>query len=67
MINAGLNYLSAPELQRFSLEQQGRGLYHAASTTNWDAIDRATDTQQPFDLFHNHLTELFKNTFQKSR
>ena len=35
----------------FSLKN--KQFYHAVSTTNWDEIDRATDTQQAFDLFHN--------------
>ena len=29
---------------------------HAISTTNWDEINRATDTQQAFDLFHNRTS-----------
>ena len=37
----------------------------AISTTNWDEINRATDTQQAFDLFHNRLTELYNRHFQK--
>ena len=41
--------------------------YHAVSTTNWDEIDRATDTQQAFDLFHNQLTELHNKHFPKVR
>ena len=37
------------------------------STTNWDEINRATDTQQAFDLFHNRLTELYNRHFPKVR
>ena len=40
---------------------------HAISTTNWDEINRATDTQQAFDLFHNRLTELYNRHFPKVR
>ena len=39
----------------------------AISTTNWDEINRATDTQQAFDLFHNRLTELYNRHFPKVR
>ena len=42
-----------------ALKNKGE-FYHAVSTTNWDEIDRFTDTQQAFDLFHNQLTELYK-------
>ena len=35
------------------------------STTDWDEINRATDTQQVFDLFHNRLTELYKGQDKK--
>ena len=38
---------------------------HDISTTNWDEINRATDTQQAFDLFHNRLTELYNRRFPK--
>ena len=41
--------------------------YHAVNTTNWDEIDRATDTQQAFDLFHSQLTELYNKHFPKVR
>ena len=40
---------------------------HDISTTNWDEINRATDTQQAFDLFHNRLTELYNRHFPKVR
>ena len=40
---------------------------HAISTTNWDEINRATDTQQAFDLFHNRLTELYNRHFPEVR
>ena len=40
---------------------------HAISTTNWGEINRATDTQQAFDLFHNRLTELYNRHFPKVR
>ena len=49
----------------FSLKN--KEFYHAVSTTNWDEIDRATDTQQPFDLFHNQLTEWHNKHFPKVR
>ena len=39
----------------------------AISTTNWDEINRATDTKQAFDLFHNRLTELYNGHFPKVR
>ena len=37
------------------------------STTHWEEINRATDTQQVFDLFHNRLTELYIRHFPKVR
>ena len=49
----------------FSLKK--KELYHAVSTTNWEKIDRATDTQQAIDPFHNHLTELYNEHFPKVR
>ena len=49
----------------FSLKN--KEFYHAVGTTNWDEIDRATDTQQAFDLFHNQLTELYNKHFPKVR
>ena len=48
----------------FSLKNK-EGFYHAVSTTNWVEIDRATDTQQAFDLFHSQLTELYNKHFPK--
>ena len=50
----------------FSLKNKEE-FYHVVSTTNWDEIDRATDTQQAFDLFHSQLTELYNKHFQKVR
>ena len=50
----------------FSLKNKEE-FYHAVSTTNWDEIDRATDTQQAFDFFHNQLTELYNKHFPKVR
>ena len=41
--------------------------HHAVSATNWDEIDRATDTQQAFYLFHHRLTELYDKHFPKSQ
>ena len=49
----------------FSLNN--KEFYHAVSNTNWVEIDRATDTQQAFDLFHNQLTELHNKHFPKVR
>ena len=40
---------------------------HDISTTNWDEIDRATGTQQAFDIFHNRLTDLYNRHFPKVR
>ena len=39
---------------------------HDISTTYWDETNRATDTQQAFDLFHNRLTELYNRHSQRS-
>ena len=50
----------------FSLKNKEE-FYHAVNTTNWDEIDRATDTQQAFDLFHSQLTELYDKHFPKVR
>ena len=50
----------------FSLKNKEE-FYHAVSTTNWDEIDRATDTQQAFDLFHSQLTDLYNKHFPKVR
>ena len=40
---------------------------HDISTTNWDEINRTTDTKQAFDRFQNWLTELYNRHFPKVR
>ena len=50
----------------FSLKNKEE-FYHAVSTTNWGEIDRATDTQHAFALFHNQVTELYNKHFPKVR
>ena len=41
--------------------------YHALSVTDWNEIYRASDTQCAYDLFHDHLLELYNKHFPKIR
>ena len=41
--------------------------YHALSVTDWNEIYRASDTQCAYDLFHDHLLELYNKYFPKTR
>ena len=41
--------------------------YHALSVTDWNEIYRASDTQCAYDLFHDHLLELYNKHLPKIR
>ena len=43
--------------------QNTEKFYQAMSNISWDAISRATDTQQAFDIFHKHLVEIYNKHF----